>query len=231
MAESLPENDEWETRRSQNGIMAVEQATSLEGLLARQSTQETKHEYDLGRVIPHDVAVPGGCEPHHEIELTLIREIANVFEDSPFRPYASDRLIVDESGEVAYFPDAVLMDGPAITRRYGTQQAATHPAAVFEIALFETGEARIVRRFRAGETWREGGDRGSERAADGAGSRDPRGAPLQERRATVATRGYPGSIEVRRAPLGGKILFPAPRRARIETCKSPEKTSIPARSS
>ena len=159
--------------------MAVQQALTLAHFMTWLGGQEMKHEYDRGRVIPHIVAMAGGVVPHNRIERNLVRELDTAFEDSPFEAFTSNQLITTIDGEVAYFPDAVLMDGPPMTIRYGTQQAATNPAVVFEIAspstreydhgrkleiyksiatmreivLVESTMARAVRHFRVGEGW------------------------------------------------------------------------------
>lgn len=138
--------------------MAVQQAMSLAQFMVWLGTQEMKHEYDRGRVMPHIVAMPGGLVSYNRIELNLVREIAVAFEESPYEAFTSNQLLATQNGEVAFFPDAVLMDGPPQTIRYGTQQAATNPAVVFEIASASTrgyDEGRKLDVYRSIPTMRE----------------------------------------------------------------------------
>lgn len=159
--------------------MAVQQAMSLSQFVAWQNTQEMKYEYDRGRIIPRIVAMAGASRSHDQIEINLVQEVANAFEDSHFWPFTSGKLIATEDGEVGYFPDAVLLDGEPVTVRYGKHEAAINPVAVFEIAspgtreydegrkldvyksiptmrevvLIESDQAKVVRHFRAEDGW------------------------------------------------------------------------------
>ena len=100
----------------------------------------------------------GGSRSHNRIEANLFQELANTFEGSPYLALTSNQLVTTFDGEVAFFPDAVVLDGEPETIRYGTQHGATNPAAVFEIALKSTreyDEGRKLEVYRAIPTMRE----------------------------------------------------------------------------
>ena len=128
--------------------MAVQQALTLEQFLVWQSTQEMKHEYDRGRIIPHIVAMDSGTKPHNRIEANLVREPAVAFEDSGFETFTSNQLVATEDGSVGFFPDAALLEGSPVKVRYGTQNAATNAVAVFEICSRSTAD------HDSGTSWR-----------------------------------------------------------------------------
>ena len=126
-----------------------------------------------------DAGIGGAARPDRDT--TSCGSSPYAFEDSEYWPFTSAKLIATRDGEVGYFPDAVLLDGPPATIRYGNHPAAINPAAVFEIAspgtrdydagrkldvyrsiptmrevfLIESSEARIVRHFRTNDAWDE----------------------------------------------------------------------------
>jgi Uma2 family endonuclease len=116
--------------------MAAQKTMTLDEFLAWELDQKEKHEYYRGLVYLHPqyVAMPGASSNHHEIEVNLIREVAVAFEDSTFRPYTSNQMVVSEAGGSAFYPDVVLLDGPREFRKYGKLNSAANPAVVFEIA-------------------------------------------------------------------------------------------------
>lgn len=109
---------------------------TLEEFLAWEQTQKEKHEYYRGHVYlhPQRVAMPGGSPNHNEIEANIVVAVGVALEETPYRVLTSNQMVVTESGEAAFYPDVVVLDGPRDLRKYGKLNAAGNAVAVFEIA-------------------------------------------------------------------------------------------------
>lgn len=163
--------------------MAVQQAMTLEQFLVWESQQELKHEYYRGRVLLHNeirVAMPGGSTPHNRIERNLVVALGMAFKRTGNEVFTSNQMVMSVVREVGFYPDATVLAEPLQKGRYGTMEAISNPAVVFEVASRSTNtydrtykldayrtipsmreiilvgveEARIERHVRTAEGWR-----------------------------------------------------------------------------
>ena len=138
--------------------MAVQLAMTLEEFLTWESAQETKHEYCRGRVIPHNVAMPGGSTTHNRVENNLVFALNLAFRRSECEVFTSNQTIMSVERGVGFYPDASVFCAPLEKRRYGTLDAATSPVAVFEVASPSTrsyDETYKLETYRAMSSMRE----------------------------------------------------------------------------
>ena len=152
---------------------------TLEQFLVWESTQELKHEYYRGRVMLHNVSMPGGSTSHNRIERNLVVALANAVRGSECEAFTSNQLVMSVARRLGFYPDASVFCEPLQKRRYGTLDAATNPAVVFEvfspstwkydqthklevyqtipsmreIFLVSSDEQRVERNFRVGDGW------------------------------------------------------------------------------
>ncbi len=113
--------------------MAVQQAMTLERFLAWESRQELKHEYYRGEVRLHNVATPGGSTSHNRIETSLVYVLQDAFRRTECEVFTSNQTVTNVDGDIGFYPDATVLAEPLQKRRYGTLDAVTNPAVVFEI--------------------------------------------------------------------------------------------------